>query len=427
MKKKSVLVTGIGQANYILQLYENIAPPLDKFNFSSINLKDFGNLNVQERANKIFKDNYQFKYPYVGLISALLTMPYLWGSSYFWRDQRILFAEQGFFKYLKGFYNLTQQHLRARNYARFIDEHTETDIIHFHFVKHKHGLFINYLKNNYEIICTYWGSDIYRINGWKDHAFQNEVLPKVNIITAATPEIQFAIQSRFGFGLSGKIRTARFIHEKKFYKTVDDLLRNNVRNWHIDFRMNLGIPEKKIVIMFGHNASEENNHINFLKILSEIPEGIIQKFHIVFPLTYGKPGKHYINDIKNRSSNINTSFTFLEEFMEWEKLAKIKIITDVYIHAPTTDGLSAFLTEFLYTNNLAIVGSWLPFKTFINNGIEYLEFKDFIELKTILETLENYLSAYKTKINSNQNLITQNFAISKIRKEWLDIFKEFEK
>lgn len=425
--KKNVLVAGIGQANYILQLYENIAPQLSEFNFSSINLKGFGNLNVQERANKIFKYNYQFRFPSLNLISLFKGMSHICKTSYFWKDHRVLFAEQGLFKYLSNGYMLTKQHLHARSYAKYIDEHTETDIIHFHFLNHKHGLFINYLEKDYKIIYTYWGSDIYRISKWKDHEIQKTILPKGTIITAATPEMQFAIQNRFGFDLLDKIRTARFIHEEFFYKVAGDLLADKDKAWETEFKSNLNLPEHKIIILFGHNAVEENNHVKFIEVLKDLPREVIEKFHIVFPLTYGNRTMDHINWIKDQSSRLNTSFTFIEEFMDWEMIAKLKITSDVYIHAPTTDGLSAFLTEFFYTNNLAIVGSWLPYKTFSGYGIEYLEFNNFLDLKEILESLEEYLSEYKTKTSNNHDLVTQNFAIGKIRKEWLDIYKELEK
>src|SRR5690606_772098 len=151
------------------------------------------------------------------------------------------------------------------------------------------------------------------------------------------------------------------------------------------------------ILLYGHNAVEENNHVKFIEILYKLPVEVIKKFHIIFPLTYGNRTLDHIKWIKDQASFLNSSFTFLEEFMDWEMNAKLKIISDVYVHAPTTDGLSAFLTEFFYTNNLAIVGSWLPYKTFTKYGINYLEFNDFTELKEILENIHEYLSAYKTK------------------------------
>lgn len=424
MKKKNVLITGIGQANYIMQLYENIAPDLSSFNFNSINLQKFGNINLQNRANKIFRENYQFNFPSLNLIDLIKGFFVLFQKSYFWRDHFIFFIEKGFLEYLKSGMLLSRKHLHALSLAKYIDIKTNTDIIHLHFINHKYGLFINYLKKDYEIIFTYWGSDIYRIKNWKDHEIQKSILPKATIITAATPEMRFGIQTRFGFNLFDKLRVARFIHEKSFYNLAQDLMEN--RGWEKEFKKKMGIPQNKLILLYGHNSAEANNHLKFINCLAQLSEAHLKKFHIIFPLTYGNHDLNYIDEIKRQTKGIKTSFTFIEDFMEWEMIAKLKIVSNIYIHAPTTDGLSAFLTEYFYTNNLAIVAGWLPYKTFVRKGITYLEFNDFMELQNILENIKDYLSSYEVKIESNKDIVSSQFSIKKIKNEWLKIFKELE-
>ena len=55
--KKNVLVAGIGQTNYIFQLYTAIAPRHPEFNFNTINLADFVNTKTTLEAEKIFIKN----------------------------------------------------------------------------------------------------------------------------------------------------------------------------------------------------------------------------------------------------------------------------------------------------------------------------------------------------------------------------------
>ena len=110
--------------------------------------------------------------------------------------------------------------------------------------------------------------------------------------------------------------------------------------------------------------------------------------------------------------------------MEWEIMAKLKIVSHVYIHAPTTDGLSAFLTEFLYTNNLALVGGWLPYKTFTERKLEYLEFSDFANLVNKLRNISRYISEFK-RID-NKKIINNHFSVEKVKKEWINVFEELQ-
>lgn len=419
--KKNILVTGIGQSNYILQLYSNIIPKLNQFSFSILNIKDLGDHQVKESAQRIFDNSYKSK-PNLKKISTILRaiFPVLF-NGYFWKDQLICLIDNGS-NFFSTSFILTLRHINAYYYAKFIDKNTNTDVIHLHFPKHIFALFTKYLKKDYELIVTYWGSDIYRIDKWMDHEIQKSLLKNSSIITSATQEIEFAILTRFGFSLKNKIRNARFIHDNSYYEISSKLITKT--DWIADFKSTLEINPVKTVILFGHNAHWENNHRKFLECLSKLPSTISDKYHIIFPLTYGDKTGVYTDEIIAKSKNIEASFTFLTEYLNWEELAKLKIISDVYIHCPTTDGLSAFLTEFLYTNNLAIVGAWLPYKTFTNFKLGYLTFSDFLELEELLLSLEERIISTNELRNRNRLLIDENFSLEKISNEWVHAFKE---
>lgn len=417
MKKKNVLVAGIGQTNYIFQLYGNIGPKLQNFKFNSINLEKFGNSDIENKAKQIFDENYQYKFNFCSIFQILEALLIVFSAKYFWKDHFVSIAETGW-KHLKyGFY-LTKRHVSAYHYAKFIDRHAEAQIIHVHFPSHAHALFINYLRENYQIILTYWGSDIFRISNRIDHEIQAQLLPTSTLITVATPEMKFALITRYGSGFEDKIRIARFIHDSTFYGLAHNFMQD--RYWKTSYLNKKGIPENKKIILFGHNAYKENNHLAFLDTLKLIPPEILKFYHIIFPLTYPKHQNSYIKKIQSYSNDIPVTFTYLTEFLSWEDMAKLKIISDVYIHAPTTDGLSAFLTEFFYTNNIAIVGSWLPYKTFLKYGINYLEFNNFNELNDILKNLESN----RIDVSNNKSIVSEKFNSQIISEEWLKVFKD---
>ena len=422
MKRKNVLVSGIGQTNYLFQLYGNIAPRLEQFCFNSINLKKFGDSDIENRAKQIFEENYRYKFKFHDIFQILESCFAIISTKYFWKDHRISIAEIGW-KHLKYAYYLSKKHISAYHYAKFIDKETKTDIIHLHYPSHGNNLFLGYLNRNYILIQTFWGSDIYRIKSWLTHEIQKETLKKTDIITTATPEMKFAVEIRYGFELSEKIRKVKFIHDNRYYEVADKLLRE--KNWIPEFEKSLNIKEGNIIILYGHNGHEQNNHIKFIHQLKSLPANILLNFHVIFPLSYG-PSNTYINKIKESTVDIACKFTFLTDFMEWDYLAKLKIYSDVYIHAPTTDGLSAFLTEFLYTNNLAIVGNWLPYKAFTDINLSYLEFERFDDLKEILIDLPNHISNFKNHKGINRSIVSENFSVKKISDDWLNIYNELE-
>lgn len=421
--KKSILITGIGQTNYLFQLYGNIVPKLRTINFNSINLKGLEVLETKNKSEKIFNLNFQYKYDSVPALKSLKGFFKIIRTPYFWRDHRIMFADLGW-NYFRKCLFLSKQHVHAYYYAKFIDQNTKTDVIHHHFLNHKQGLFIKYLTKKYKIILTYWGSDIFRISNLQDHEIQKVLLPLGNIITTATPEMKFAVLNRFGNDFSEKIKIVRFIIDETFFQQADKFLKSD--NWKRDFMNELSIPDNKIIILYGHNAFKENNHAKFIEALKKLPLETISNFHIIFPLTYGNSADDHISWIKENTFAIPTGFTLIETFMDWEMSAKIKIVSDVYIHAPTTDGLSAFLTEYFYTSKISIVGGWLPYKTFTDMGIKYLEFENFAKLENILINLNFHVKTFKNQDNNNREIVLNNFSIDKSAAKWENIFKELE-
>ena len=296
-RKKNVLVAGIGQANYILQLYSKIGPLLDNFNFNSLNLKQFGDQEVKEAATTIFTDNFYTSFNFKNVFQLIKGILVVFSNGYFWKDFRILFAEKGWKTFSTSF-NLLLRHIDSYSYARFIDKSTDTDIIHLHVPRHRYTLFLKYLKKEYELIISYWGSDIFRIDNLHDHTIQNSTLSKARFITTTTPEMEFAVLTRYGFYLSEKMRRARFIHDNSYYESADKLSLKKDESWQEDYKKSLNIDPSKIIILFGHNAHRENNHVKFLKVLRTLSKDTVSNFHIIFPWTYGDNEKKYINELE---------------------------------------------------------------------------------------------------------------------------------
>jgi len=419
--KRNVLVAGIGQVNYLFQLYGNIGPKLNSFNFNSLNLQKFGDEDTALKSKEIFCNNYQFKFNYRNgwmLIEGILNTV---SRKHFWLTQRIMLAENGW-RSFRYFFGMLKQHIAAYHLAKFIDGKTNTEIIHVHYPKYNYILFLKYLKNDYKVIQTFWGSDIYRINSWIDHEIQQSTLPKSDFITVTTPEMRFCLLTRYGDSFFDRIRLTKFVSDDTYYTLAGKLL--NDFTWQETFKSKLGISENKIIILFGHNAHKPNNHLKLLEELRKLPSNILADYHIIFPLAYGDPSGRYINELKNQSENIPATFTFLTNFMNWEEMAKLKIVSDVYIHGPTTDGLSAYLTEFLFTENLAIVGDWLPYKTFSDAGIRYLEFSNFSMLNKLLLRLRQEIAVNATNVKGNRAKVLKYFNNSTIVDEWVSFFNE---
>ena len=111
-----------------------------------------------------------------------------------------------------------------------------------------------------------------------------------------------------------------------------------------------------------------------------MPNSLKEQVVLVLHVSYGRR-EEYLAILKQKvDSSINLSFILLEEFMNPDEIAKLRLVTDIMIHAPISDALSATMLEVLYAGNKVIAGGWLPFGILSRNQIVYHAFNDFEEL-----------------------------------------------
>lgn len=400
---KKVLIAGIGQTNFLFQLYEPVATELKgEFDFSTFNL-NYKSENEKKIADAIFIKNFQERSTNNRRLKSAFFFHVLF-SRFFWLDLKLLELNELTFWSLN---DLFTSHAKAIKEARYIKKNIVYDILHIHFPTNYHSGFTKYLDNKGKLILSFWGSDIYRDNNFSTINHQKNALKLASQITVTTPEMQFVLLAKFNFNLKSKTHILKFISQEAYFLASNKKDNHNSEN----FKIENNIPLDRKIIVFGHNASTHNNHLDFIKNVSLISKQALEKIHFVFPLSYGESEAGYIAEIKNKTKHL--SCTYLEEFLEVNTLVQLKKLTNMYVHAPTTDGLSSYLTEYFYENVSCLVGSWLPYKTFKELGIGYNEFSDFDSITTMLPQL-----LLNNTVFNNRDIVQNNFRASALKEDW---------
>ncbi|MGQ1943645.1 hypothetical protein [Ornithobacterium rhinotracheale] len=407
--KRKVYISGIGQTNYIFQLYDKIYSSLkESIIFNSLDLNTKSTFE-QEKADHIFEKNIKSQNKRNYSIIILLIF-----YKYIWNDLILNFIENGIcFRKIKDIVSVhIKNYTQAKLYSKFLKK---DDVLHLHFPNTFHCGFVRYLnqskKNN--LIVSFWGSDIYRCSNLIDKNFQSKLLNEAKYITVSTPEMRFNILTRYGFKLINKISILKFILQEDFYKIADSTAITETEI--INYKQKNQIPIDKKIIVFGHNGNSNNNHLQFINaIKSELPNSL-KDYHIIFPFAYGDNGKNEkaVKEVIEKSEK----FTILKHYMDAKELVYLKTITNLYIHTPTTDGLSAYLTEYFYLNKTCIVADWLPYDAFMNAGIQYLSMNGFDNLGSLIIESEN-----KSFINKDN--IKNNFLAKSIAPLWVNFYKK---
>lgn len=416
-----MLVLGIGQSNYILQLYGTIKTKLPEYSFTISGLRPLFDGHIDDKAKEVFSEIINLNNIKWSFWDKLFAFLFILTKKCVYKEFIITFLEKGI---SRGIARSLKDVIVKENIIPFLVANqinkTNTAVLHFHFIAPEYVYIIKFLSNRFKIISTFWGSDLMRTNGFRSYYYQTLALNKSNIISCTTYDMANIILSKYGRELEPKIRYAKFIHDPKVYELID-YYRENCQ-WQAAFKEKFEINPNNKIIIIGHNATPANNHIPILESFKVLNDCEQAEITCVIPLTYGSGNKEHVDLLKRISTDFKMQFVFLESYMSWEELAQLKLVADIMIHMPKSDGLSAALTEFFFTGGLVVTGSWLPYNTFCQAGLFYYHYPDFGGLKKFL-SLE--LKGYKKqKLSNNVKIIREIFDLENISGSWVSIFKE---
>jgi hypothetical protein len=181
-------------------------------------------------------------------------------------------------------------------------------------------------------------------------------------------------------------------------KYIDKMLKiDNMQDLCFDL---LNIPftySKFKIIVVGYNGSPNQQHFDIINSLS--------KYNwnddlFIFPFTYGGT-KLYRKKLEIMINKKELSYLFIDDYLSNEKIAALRVISDVLVQLQTTDALSASTQEHLYAGSRVIVGSWLPYSFLRDNGVIYETVDSVDEIGEYLnKTITNKISKYKKNHNN---------------------------
>ncbi|RKS45128.1 hypothetical protein BC962_2804 [Gillisia mitskevichiae] len=389
-----ILILGIGQSNFLNQLYGEIIKKDDNLKFSIDKYSDLSNGKV-ETLNLPYEEFYDFKSELIPKWELRKTILDFSKTKFFWQ---IIFFEISQRKSSKEIKNLlfdfAKAKYRVENFINILD----LDIVHFHFCVPENLKEIYFLNSKIKTICTFWGSDLMRATGVSNVFYVKKALEISNVITVQTPELSEILYCKYGRKFSLKLTNLLFTLGINIFNEID-VYREDIAILN-DFKKRHSIPLDKIVVALGHNAFSENNHLLMIEQIKTLPKIVSCKFAFLIHLGYGG-NKKYINSLQEIAGiELELHFIIITEFFNAKETALLRLITDLLIQMPISDALSAAMTEVLYAGNTALAGAWLPYGILRRNGVSFLEIENFSELP---KTLEMFSLNHHNINNGNSN------------------------
>jgi hypothetical protein len=417
-KNTHILSLGLGQSNFLNQLYGALKKEDASLRFSIDRVYDISEGKRQPK-NELFEQEYDFSgeeyAPSTRFVSTLKILFQL----FFWRS---LFFE---LKHKRSFTTVKRHYLTRMIYQSAVDKKIlplNHDIYHFHYCTPYNLRYLFHLPRSAKVICSFWGSDLYRNRDERTLFYVKNALERANVISIQTPEMGEALLKRYGEKLRPKLRFALFAQEVAIYDKIDVLQKSPDRL--AAFKTKLGIPQTNTVIAVGYSATSAFHHIEVLKTIQKLPPDVLENLTVVLSLTYQREA-NYLRELQAFCDTVRSfQIVQLHNFLNFEEVAALRVITDIQIQMPVSDALSGSVTEVLYAENVVIAGDWLPYAIFERRKISFYKVSGYLELEKLLPRIVKDLRLVKLKNVGNKAGIRAYFFPETTSRAWLKIYRD---
>ena len=298
----------------------------------------------------------------------------------------------------------------------------DTELVHYHLLFPHNLHFSEFLPFSKPIVASFWGSDLFRVDSVAHIKKQSEFLEHCDLVTVQSEDMREEVLRKFGSYLEDRIRLVRFQIPSDIFDTIDSISydKNSKDQWRAEF----GIPEGLNVVVVGHNGSPFNQHERIIEALPRLSPEERKSIFIIVPATYLPSGPEHLEAIKKSLVDSGFQYNLLTDYMPFEKLAALRAIADIYIHAPVSDAMSATVIEFTYAGAEVICGEWLPYRGFDELGWRFRSLPDFDELPKQVRQILSGSRENDKGLEKRRKMLRDNFVSDKQPRRWIEIYEE---
>ncbi len=276
------------------------------------------------------------------------------------------------------------------------------DILDIHFVE---PLYTKYLlKVENKIICTLFGSDLFRTSA-RQKADQYPLFQKADRIVLSKNMVPYFLEH------FSDVNHEKFLFNQYGSKRLDLIAKVERKKL-----------KKPYFVCCGYNEKREQQHMQLIDELLKLSEDQKQKMHFLFPMTYGDDFQNRVA-VKNKLLNSGLNYTIYENRLNDQEIADLRLKSCITINTQTTDALASSIKEAMVAGNVMLIGEWLPYDIYQEMGVYYKQI-NFNNLTKILQaTIDDIENEYQK--SSKNTPIIMNFASwDKLAENWVSGYKE---
>ena len=271
-----------------------------------------------------------------------------------------------------------------------------------------------YLTNHFatKCICTFLGSDLFRV---KSNKRVKKLMRVATHIVLSTNDMQDEFRMKYGQSFDSRISDCKF--GTPSFEEIKSLKQNSSKE---QCKEVMGFPQNKISVAIGYNGNAEQQHLRVVKQLNQLDIVLKDKIHLIIHFGYGDDNVIYKNELLDLIRASNFDYTFIDKMLNKQEIAYLRMATDIFIHAQTTDALSGSIREIIYAECILINPRWIEYSDFNDLGIDYIQYDDFIDLPDLLCKIINKEIQIKTK--NNAELAYSKYSWESVANQWMEIY-----
>ncbi|MEG0577053.1 MAG: hypothetical protein RR500_04285 [Bacilli bacterium] len=288
------------------------------------------------------------------------------------------------------------------------------DICFIHYFDRFNAMLINIYKYKFQyIIPVAWGSDVLRNSVLGGSVYKH--LFKISFKIIFNTEYMLEVfESFYRHSFTCKSLVIPFP-----IRSIEEI--DKIKNKQSVFEMknDLELPEDKIIVLCGHSATRNEQYELMIESLKKVDEELLEKCYFIFMMTYGDRDKElYQGEIKNILDETSLNYIIMAKYLDYEKILKFQIISDIHITSITTDSFSAVMVEQLYTNSILIYGLWLNYLEINQLGIYAKSFNTFDDLSKVFSNALIEFDSNKINVGINNKIIKESMNSDAVEKMW---------
>ncbi len=277
-------------------------------------------------------------------------------------------------------------------YIRAIVRAGDFNVINMQYVNYDdviHAAILKYIIKA-KLVYSYWGSDLLRLSG-RQLYFNGLFVKHADFITFDNRDLEFKFKETYAWASKIPSKTILF-----GLPVLDIIQRRDGEKTSENIRTEWEIPKDKKVIAVGYSAVAEHHHIEVLRRIEQMDAEKKKEIFLLLQMTYNGTDR-YIKQVADAAKKTGCEYRVLRHYLTNEEVADLRIMTDIYINAQTTDAFSGSVCENLFAGTILINAEWLRYQEFKDYDFQYLEFQDMDEIGRLVQT------AMEKKIDVSKN------------------------